>query len=69
MPIIVCERCGARTAKPVQCNYCGKYVCLKCLKSQKRISKKEILKISICKECWTKMPMREKYKNNQFIVF
>ena len=62
MAIIVCERCGAKTAKLDSCNYCSKMCCVSCVKSSKR-AKVKGEKLYICKDCWTKMDRRGKFKS------
>ncbi len=60
MAIEVCVRCGARTVKTDKCGYCGRLLCVSCIKSSKKPSKTE--KLCICKDCWSKMGKRAEYK-------
>ncbi len=57
--IHTCERCGKQTAKLWQCDYCGRWICVHCIKSMK---KKGPRKIVICKDCWTNMQTRKQFK-------
>lgn len=66
--LVKCQRTGEKTAKPSQCNYCGRFIALKSVKSSKRVSRKDILTITICKDCWGKMEIRKKYRNNEVVV-
>jgi hypothetical protein len=61
MAIRVCERCGGKTAKLDECNYCSKSVCNNCIKSSKRAGK--IAKLYICKDCWSNMKKRKAFKS------
>jgi len=61
MSLYTCERCGKRTAKRIQCNYCKKKICDDCLKSSKRAHGHDI--IHICKDCWTKLETRRQFKS------
>ncbi|MBD3397662.1 hypothetical protein GF412_00815 [Candidatus Micrarchaeota archaeon] len=61
MAILVCDRCGKKTAKLDTCNYCRKECCVSCVKSSKRVGKGS--KAYICKDCWTKMDRRKKFKS------
>ncbi|MCL5008444.1 MAG: hypothetical protein M1156_00955 [Candidatus Marsarchaeota archaeon] len=57
---MLCERCGRENYKHVVCNYCNRKICNNCLKSSKRVTKTE--KAFICKDCWSDMKKRTKYK-------
>lgn len=59
MAILVCDRCGGKTAKLDKCDYCAKACCVSCVKSSKRVGKD---KRYICKDCWTRMEKRRKFK-------
>ncbi|MFP3950167.1 MAG: hypothetical protein ACLFUZ_03705 [Candidatus Micrarchaeia archaeon] len=61
MAIQVCERCDSKTAKLDKCNYCGREVCIRCLKSSKRVGKGN--KAYICKDCWSDLEKRGKFKS------
>ncbi len=58
---MLCERCGKEIHKNVSCGYCNKKICYSCLKSSKRVTKVE--KAFICKDCWSNMKKRKKYKS------
>ncbi len=60
MAIEVCVRCGKKTAKMEQCKYCGRRLCVDCIKSTRKPSKTE--RLSICKDCWSKMEKRKEFK-------
>ncbi len=61
MAIKVCERCGEKTAKLDECNYCNRSACVSCIKSSKRAGKGE--KLRICKDCWSNMRKRKRFKS------
>jgi hypothetical protein len=61
MAIMVCERCGAKIAKLDKCDYCSKMCCVSCIKSSKRAGKGG--KLYICKDCWSAMGKRKKFKS------
>ena len=61
MAIMVCDRCGAKTAKLDECKYCKKMCCAQCIKSSKRTGKGE--KTYICKDCWSDMGKRKAFKS------
>jgi hypothetical protein len=61
MAIMVCERCGKKIAKLDKCNYCRKMCCTLCVKSSKRAGKGD--KLYICKDCWSVMEKRKKFKS------
>jgi hypothetical protein len=42
------------------CEYCNKKVCVPCEKSSKKTSR--IRRIVICKDCWSEMGKRKKFK-------
>ena len=58
---MLCERCGREAYKYNVCGYCSRKVCYDCLKSSKRVSKTE--KAFICKDCWSDLKKRGKYKS------
>ncbi len=43
-----------------KCNSCGKMVCESCEKSAKRV--KKVSRVVICKDCWSDMKKRSKFK-------
>ena len=57
-----CERCKRQVPRADTCNYCKRLVCESCKKSAKRASK--IKKLFICKDCWSKMESRKKFKSS-----
>ncbi len=61
-----CERCGRELFKFVVCNYCNRKIGQECVKSSKRKSK--VVKLTICKDCWSVMPRRKAYKNAEASV-
>jgi hypothetical protein len=62
MPI-TCERCKNEMFKASKCDYCGRKICNNCIKSSERASK--IVRLIICKSCWSNMPKRSAYKSNR----
>ncbi len=56
-----CERCKKQVAKADRCNYCERLICESCKKSSKRASK--TVKLFICKDCWSDMKKRKKFKS------
>ncbi len=58
---MLCERCGREVHKYNVCSYCNKKICNDCLKSSKKVSKIE--KAFICKDDWSDMKKRGKYKS------
>ncbi|VVB76738.1 Uncharacterised protein [uncultured archaeon] len=58
---MICERCSRDIYKSETCNYCNRKICFDCTKSSKRLSK--TTRLVICKDCWSKMPSRKKYKS------
>lgn len=56
-----CERCKREIFKLVTCNYCNRKICNDCMKSSKRKSK--VVRVIICKDCWSVMSRRKAYKN------
>ncbi len=62
--IVECERCGRKTAKVEVCNYCGRAVCYHCIKASKKVKRRDIKRLVICKDCWSKMKFRKMYRNN-----
>lgn len=61
-----CERCGREIYKHDVCNYCGRKLCVDCVKSSKRKSK--VVRLVICKDCWGAMSKRKIYKNSEVTV-
>ncbi len=59
----VCERCGKSVPKLEKCYFCERWVCNGCVKSIRNayLLKKE--RIVICKDCWTDMEKRKKFKS------
>ncbi len=64
MVAIKCQRCSRITWTAVVCNYCGKVVCDKCVKTSKRVKRRDIAKLHICKDCWSNLEKRKMYRNN-----
>ncbi|MEW5996740.1 MAG: hypothetical protein AB1657_04050 [Candidatus Micrarchaeota archaeon] len=60
MAIEVCVRCGEKSAKFEQCGYCSRSLCIRCIKSCRKPSRTE--RLCICKDCWSRMETRKKYK-------
>ncbi len=58
---MLCERCGRDVHKHLICNSCNRKICNDCIKSSKRISVTE--KAVICKDCWSDLKKRGKYKS------
>ena len=58
---MICERCSRDIYKFEKCDYCNRKLCFNCVKSSKRLSK--TTRLVICKDCWSKMPTRKKYKS------
>ncbi|MCL5419998.1 MAG: hypothetical protein M1354_03945 [Candidatus Marsarchaeota archaeon] len=58
---MLCERCGADIHKYESCRYCGKKICSNCIKSSRKVSK--IVRIVICKSCWSDMKRRKAFKS------
>jgi len=56
-----CERCKEEIYKLDKCNFCDRNICRLCIKSQKKLSK--IVSSMICKDCWSDMKKRSKYKS------
>ncbi|MCL5239673.1 MAG: hypothetical protein M1286_04380 [Candidatus Marsarchaeota archaeon] len=56
-----CERCSREIFKHVVCNYCNRKIGQECVKSSKR--KTKVVKLTICKDCWSVLPRRSAYKN------
>ena len=64
MALAKCQRCSKKDWNLNKCNYCGKIVCITCLKAMKHVKKRHIGKLYICKGCWSVMDMRKKYRND-----
>ncbi len=58
---MICERCSRDIHKFETCDYCKRKVCFDCVKSSKRYTK--VVRMVICKDCWSKMPSRKTYKS------
>lgn len=58
-----CERCGVELFKHQVCNYCDRKIGQECIKSSKRKSK--VIRLIICKDCWSVMPRRKAYKSGE----
>ncbi len=58
---MLCARCGKTIYKYRTCNYCKRKICESCVKSSRKVSK--IMKLVICKDCWSKMPTRKQFKS------
>jgi hypothetical protein len=58
---MICDRCSRDIYKFEKCDYCNRKLCFNCVKSSKRLSK--TTRLVICKDCWSKMPSRKKYKS------
>jgi len=61
--MMVCERCKQETYKTETCNYCGRKIDLRCVKSSQKASK--TVRLVICKDDWSKMENRAMYKNKK----
>jgi hypothetical protein len=61
--MMVCERCKHETYKTETCDYCGRKIDLRCVKSSQRASK--ILRLIICKDDWGNLEKRNMYKNKK----
>ncbi|NPA22125.1 MAG: hypothetical protein GXN92_00910 [Candidatus Micrarchaeota archaeon] len=46
------------------CNYCGKLVSYDKIKASKRIKRRDIQRIVICKVCWSNAEHKKLYKQN-----
>ncbi len=60
---MICERCKREMFKYETCDYCGRKIDNNCMKASQKISK--TVRLVICKDDWSKMPMRSAYKNKQ----
>ncbi|MCL5433496.1 MAG: hypothetical protein M1538_00775 [Candidatus Marsarchaeota archaeon] len=59
--VTLCERCKREIHEKETCNYCKRKLGYECIKASQKKSK--IIRLVICKDCWTKMPLRSMYKN------
>ncbi len=59
--LYACERCKKLNPKMEKCDYCNRLVCESCTKSSKRSEKTK--KLFICKDCWSNMVRRSKFKS------
>ncbi len=66
MPLLICERCRQESHMVEQCNYCGKKIDNRCMKSSRRIRK--TIRLVICKSCWSNMKKRSAFKNNRNLI-
>jgi len=57
---LICERCSGQEYTLEKCNSCSKMVCESCKKSAKRV--KKVTRYVICRDCWTDMKKRAKFK-------
>ena len=64
--VTYCERCKKEIYRQYKCNYCGRTICSSCIKSSQTATK--ILKLTICKDCWSNMPKRKAYKSKRLVV-
>lgn len=58
---MICERCSRDIHKYETCDYCKRKICFDCVKSSKKYTK--TVRMVICKDCWSKMPVRKTYKS------
>ncbi len=61
--MIQCERCKRYVHKAEVCSFCGRTVCYHCVKAIKNyydVGKKRAV---ICKDCWTNMETRKRFKS------
>jgi len=58
-----CQRCGKEAHSLEPCDYCNRVVCRACIKSTRTVAK--TIRRVICKDCWTKLPLRKKFKSEQ----
>lgn len=59
--LVRCQRCNKEAHYLEKCNYCERQVCRTCVKSSRRPIKIE--RIVICKDCWSDLRKRKKYKS------
>jgi hypothetical protein len=62
----LCERCKREIFKNEFCNYCGRKICSSCTKSAQTATK--IVRLAICKDCWSDMKRRKAYKNKEKLL-
>lgn len=60
---ILCDRCKKELFRYEKCNYCSRKICNACMKSSQKASK--TLRLVICKDCWSSMPVRKAYKTKR----
>lgn len=58
---MLCERCGNNIYKYSVCDYCHRKICYSCVKSSRRANK--TTRLVICKDDWSKMPVRKMFKS------
>ncbi|NYZ74734.1 hypothetical protein H0O03_00520 [Candidatus Micrarchaeota archaeon] len=58
-----CQRCGKEAHMVEPCDYCNRIACRSCIKSTRTVAK--TIRRAICKDCWTKIPLRKKFKSEQ----
>ena len=63
MAISKCGRCGEKSAKPEVCSSCKRAVCHKCIYASKKVNRKDIRRLVMCKDCWTNMAKRKDYRH------
>lgn len=61
----VCERCKREVYRTETCNYCGRKIGTECVKASQRANK--LTRLVICKDDWSKLPIRTMYKNKQSV--
>jgi hypothetical protein len=60
--MLKCDRCGEKAAKVEMCSSCKRLVCHKCTKTGKKVGRKDIKKMSMCKDCWGDLSKRKAYR-------
>lgn len=60
---LLCERCKQEVYKYELCNYCGRRICDACMKSS--LNPKKVVRLVICKDCWSDMKKRRAFKNKR----
>lgn len=62
---MLCDRCKKDAYKYDICKTCGRKICNSCMKSSRRLNK--LVRIAICKDCWSSMPKRKIYKTETLV--
>lgn len=62
---MVCDRCKREIFRSETCNYCGRKIGVECVKASQKANK--LTRLVICKDDWSKLPMRSMYKNRQSV--